>query len=182
MWILPNENRKHLKAPAGRIFRKTSQESPEMQVAQFIRKQGFETIIVVGDVATKTLVMAGIEPSVAVVDGKTKRGKYDPITIPSANEVSVINPAGEIHDTPINEISKAIRNWLNNKQNTIIIVTGEEDLLTIPAVISSPIGAAVIYGQPNVGLVLIEITEDIQQKFQEILTKNFKRKADNKNG
>ncbi|MHA2499708.1 MAG: DUF359 domain-containing protein [Candidatus Hodarchaeales archaeon] len=62
------------------------------------------------------------------------------------------------------------------------MVSGEEDLLTIPAVISSPIGAVVIYGQPNVGLVLIEITEDIQQKFQEILTKNFKRKADNKNG
>jgi uncharacterized protein (UPF0218 family) len=175
MWILPNVNRQQLKTPAGQVFSKESNESPQKQVARYVQQHGYETILVVGDVATKTLVMAGLEPSVAIVDGKTKRGIFEEVTIPLATEVTVKNPAGEIHDAAVDKINEAIKKWLKSKQTTIIRVTGEEDLLTIPSVIAAPIGAVVVYGQPNVGLVLVEITETTQQKFQEILIKKFNR-------
>jgi uncharacterized protein (UPF0218 family) len=182
MWILPQENRKKAKTPVGIVFAKKGNEEPQTQVIRFIRQHGYDTVLIVGDVATKTLVMEGLEPSIAIIDGKTKRGPYEQIKVPLTAEVTVINPAGEIRDSAIDKINKAIKSWLEDKQSTIIKVIGEEDLLTIPAVLAAPNRAVIIYGQPNVGLVLIEVNENTQQKFQDILRKSFKRIDDKKNG
>ena len=40
-----------------------------------------------------------------------------------------------------------------------ITVNGEEDLLVLPVCIHAPDNAIVMYGQPNEGLVLVEITD-----------------------
>ena len=82
MWILPQENRKELKTPAGIVFAKKGNEEPQTQVIRFIRQHGYDTVLIVGDVATKTLVMEGLEPSIVIIDGKTKRGPYKQIKIP----------------------------------------------------------------------------------------------------
>ena len=175
MWILPIENRKLCKVPGGQVFRKTKQVNPETLVAQFVLQHKLGMILTVGDVTTITLIRVGLEPSVAIVDGKTRRGIHEQVVMPLAVEETVENPSGEIQDASITKINEAIKRWLSEKKRTIIRVIGEEDLLTIPAVIAAPINAAVIYGQPDVGQVLIEVSETTQQKFQEILTNNFKR-------
>jgi hypothetical protein len=50
-----------------------------------------------------------------------------------------------------------------------IIVDGEEDLLVIPACILAPENSVVMYGQPNEGLVIVQITPKIRAKVQKIL-------------
>ena len=41
----------------------------------------------------------------------------------------------------------------------MVLIDGEEDLLTIPAVIEAPLGAVVFYGQPFEGVVAVKVDE-----------------------
>ena len=50
-----------------------------------------------------------------------------------------------------------------------IMVNGEEDLLVIPVCIYAPDNAVVMYGQPNEGLVIVQVTPDIRNKTQKLL-------------
>jgi uncharacterized protein (UPF0218 family) len=50
-----------------------------------------------------------------------------------------------------------------------ILVHGEEDLAVIPAVVEAPLGAAVVYGQPNEGMVIITITRERKEKAKRLM-------------
>ena len=65
---------------------------------------------------------------------------------------------------------KAINNWVEKDQTTLILVDGEEDLAPLFLHIIAPIKSAIIYGQPNKGVVL-RITElDSKIRCQKILS------------
>ena len=53
-----------------------------------------------------------------------------------------------------------------------ILVDGEEDLATIPAILLSPLGTTVYYGQPNKGLVEVKIDLEIKDYLCKILKLN----------
>lgn len=50
-----------------------------------------------------------------------------------------------------------------------ITVMGEEDLLVLPVCIYAPDNSIVLYGQPNEGLVLVEVSTEIRNKVQTLL-------------
>ncbi|MCG3779568.1 MAG: hypothetical protein JW390_20152 [Nitrosopumilus sp.] len=50
-----------------------------------------------------------------------------------------------------------------------LIVNGEEDLLVLPVCIHAPENSVVLYGQPNKGLVLVQINTEIRNKAQSLL-------------
>jgi len=50
-----------------------------------------------------------------------------------------------------------------------IIVEGEEDLATLPAILYSPPGSAVVYGQPNEGSVLVDVTAEKKLHIEELM-------------
>ena len=54
-----------------------------------------------------------------------------------------------------------------------IIIKGEEDLLALPLFMYSPNGWTVFYGQPNEGLVVVEIDSNIRKKAKLIFNKVF---------
>ena len=65
---------------------------------------------------------------------------------------------------------KAINNWVEKSQTTLILVDGEEDLAPLFLHIVAPIKSAIIYGQPDKGVVL-RITElDSKIRCQKILS------------
>ena len=43
---------------------------------------------------------------------------------------------------------------------------GEEDLMVFPVCLFAPPNSVVMYGQPNEGLVIAEITNDLRNKVQ----------------
>jgi uncharacterized protein (UPF0218 family) len=49
------------------------------------------------------------------------------------------------------------------------VVDGEEDLLTLPAILYAPDGAFVVYGQPYVGVVVAEATKTMKEQVKEFL-------------
>ena len=50
-----------------------------------------------------------------------------------------------------------------------LTVNGEEDLLVLPVCIHAPENSVILYGQPNKGLVLVQITTEIRNKAQALL-------------
>ena len=63
-------------------------------------------------------------------------------------------------------MKKAIK---EKRQKLVIRVIGEEDLATIPAILLSPLGYSIYYGQPALGTIKVTVDEKIKQDICGIL-------------
>lgn len=54
-----------------------------------------------------------------------------------------------------------------------IVIDGEEDMVALPFLIFAPVGWVVCYGQPNEGLVIVQITEESKKRAESIFNKVF---------
>ncbi len=79
--------------------------------------------------------------------------------------VHVKNPPGTITEEAIT----AIREALESDKHVHVIVDGEEDLLTLIAVLYAPERSLVVYGQPNEGIVIVKVTPEKKADAAEIL-------------
>jgi hypothetical protein len=52
-----------------------------------------------------------------------------------------------------------LRELLTSGKKYLVVVEGEEDLLVIPLVLYLKEGTYVVYGQPNAGVVALEVNE-----------------------
>jgi pantetheine-phosphate adenylyltransferase len=71
------------------------------------------------------------------------------------------NPPGTISFELFEAIEKALK--LRNKEN-VILIDGEDDLAVLPAILLSPLGVNIFYGQPNQGLVRIIVNEENKER------------------
>jgi uncharacterized protein (UPF0218 family) len=110
-------------------------------------------LVAVGDVVTYHLLSADRRPDVAVVDGKTERETVETAVWEAIEgfdrRVEVTNPAA----TLTAELLTTLRAAIARDGTTVVVVDGEEDLATLPAVVLAPDGASVVYGQPGEGMV-----------------------------
>lgn len=155
---LPETLREQLKTPLGILLKNTSKEN----ILNHLAENSF--IITVGDATTEKMLKLNLVPSISIVDGFEKREKRSP---PSGNATTLFcdNPAGEITTQSIDTIKDALK----TKPPVQIMVNGEEDLLVIPVCVYAPQNAIILYGQPNEGLVIVKITQEIRNKTQELL-------------
>lgn len=122
-------------------------------------------IITVGDRTTEKMIDFGLIPSLQIIDGQEKREKREPPKLEHATELTVDNPAAEITSESIEMIKKAF-----TLQSPVrLFVNGEEDLLVLPVCIHAPENGVILYGQPNQGLVIVQITQEIRNKVQTLL-------------
>jgi len=159
---LPQELREKLKIPLGVLIpdNQTSKEN----ILNHIPKNSF--LITVGDATTEKMHSYGIIPSLQIVDAQEKRVKRDPAKAGKVStNLTCKNPAGEITEQSI----EIIKQGLESKPPVRILIDGEEDLLVIPVCIFAPENAIIMYGQPNEGLVVVTITEEIKKKTKSIL-------------
>ena len=63
----------------------------------------------------------------------------------------------------------AMKKAFAGEKPAMVLIDGEEDLLTIPAVIEAPLGAVVFYGQPLEGVVAVEVDERSKANARQIL-------------
>jgi len=159
--------REKLKKPYGRLYRGKGSDC----LTQVIRSLGKPTkVIAIGDMTTYYLLKAGIVPDMCLVDHITMRLPVDhEIRKGTAHEsfkdVRVNNPPGVI----TKELMDAIRDNMDSRVPVRIFVTGEEDLAVIPACLYAPDSAAVIYGQPNEGVVVVRVNEQKRKETKAIL-------------
>ncbi len=152
--ILKEETRKKLQKIYGKLISEDELKNIEGE------------IFAVGDVVTHTLLNCGINPKIAIVDYKTKRGEkiYEDVKKFGKKIIKVKNPHSQI--TP--ELWRAVREAM--QYNSVKIeVDGEEDLAVIPVVFFANLGANVIYGMPNTGLVWLKVSDEDKRKVMKII-------------
>lgn len=156
---LPADLRAELKAPLGPIYTDTEELLADVG----------RPVIAVGDIVTHHLLTADHRPDVAIVDGKTKRERVERQMRDAIEgfdrHVTVENPPATLTE----ELLEALESAVGDGGTTAIVVEGEEDLAALPAVLVAPEGAVVVYGQPDEGMVLGVVDEDIQVRVRDLL-------------
>ena len=152
------------KEPFGTLIRGTYSETAS-KLKHSIEKEKPQITVTVGDAVTQNLHSYGITPQLSITDNKSMRKKIQPQTYPDKTLIKIRNPQGTITQEAITAIQTA----LQTNQPTHILVDGEEDLLTLIAVLYAPENALIVYGQPNEGLVTVKVTAQKRAEAQAIL-------------
>ncbi|SFM62485.1 GTP-dependent dephospho-CoA kinase family protein [Methanolobus profundi] len=165
---LPDTLRPRFREIFGRLYRGKGDDT----IVKLSRDLGSPTkLISVGDVTTFHLLNLGIIPDILVVDDRTKRGPAsDRVVVGTKHkgftEISIDNPAGVITEDLIDAVGSALK----TDEHVRIFVRGEEDLAAVPAILMAPEGSAVLYGQPDEGVVLVKITLDKKEQMKDLLS------------
>ncbi len=155
-YYLPEKLRPELKKIWGiPVFGKKHEVFQECQ--KLIKEKGFKKVITVGDYCSLAL-----DSDVKIFDGKIER-KQIANSLPFSLECS--NPAGII----AKEVWPIIKQAIKEEKN--LFIKGEEDLLVIPVVLLAEEGTAVIYGLPEKGICMIEVSPEIKKELKELLEK-----------
>ncbi len=148
---LPEDLRKKLKAPIGELI-PGPPKSSIMRLKRIVRTMRPSKIVCVGDFVSKLLVDSSIPVDVIIIDNRTLRQQTERPRVKGENIFRVSNPAGTIEMAAWAALSEALR-----KRDSMLIVKGEEDLLTLAAIALAPQDALVVYGQPCEGMVAVRV-------------------------
>ncbi len=147
------ENLSAFKNPFGELIKGSPTETMT-KLAQIVKKQKPPRIISIGDTVSHNLHKHGMIPRLAITDNLAMRKKVEPQSFEGKRLIRVKNPQGKITQQAID----AIREAMQAGEHVHILVDGEEDLLTLIAVLYAPENALVVYGQPNEGVVAVKVT------------------------
>jgi len=162
VYTITPELRVKFKEPFGILVKGSFDQT--MAKMREIKTQDSPKIISVGDIVTKNLQTYNIPPDLAITDNQCMRKKVQSTTYTS-KAIKVKNPQGTI----TKEAIEAIKDALKSSEHNHIVVDGEEDLLTLIAVLYAPENSVVVYGQPYEGIVLVKVSPEKKTKASEFL-------------
>ena len=136
---------------------------------EFLNESQF--IATIGDICTIKIIKEIRVPNLMIVDYKTQRNisltEEQKKILESTNckTVEVRNQAGTISKELYDQIEIAITKGGKTK----IKVNGEEDLATLPVIKHCQIGAKVIYGMPDKGMVVVDVNQQAKERTNKLL-------------
>jgi len=163
--ILPEEMREELRKPLGKVI----------ESLKFIKSGKIPMIISVGDIVTQKLLEIGIDPDVKIIDFRTRRKQFSvsnfqfSMNFQFSKLQKYPNKAGTINIETTNKLKEVINNAAVKKQKYWLVIDGEEDLLTLPAILLAPLSSLVLYGQWDRGAVMVEVTEEMKNQVKKLL-------------
>jgi len=170
--LMPESLREELTKPLGNVL-----VGADIKASFDAHKD--RVIVTVGDRTAQTALEAGITPHLMIVDNKVNREDFfelQPVfTARNFAKVQVQSGPGFISHAAIDAVRHALAE--PDRMPLVVEVQGEEDLLTIPAVIEAPLGAVVYYGQPLSisspvhGVVEVLVTQESQQAAKALLSR-----------
>ena len=163
-YSLTPELRKKLKKPVGTLIRGSFAQTMKI-LKNMTEKEKSAFIISVGDTVSKNLAENRMFPQLSIVDNRVMRRNVQPVPLTAEKTIHVKNPPGTITEEALEAIQEAIKSNCRVK----IVADGEEDLLTLIAVLYSPENAFVIYGQPYEGVVVVKVTPEKKAEVAGIL-------------
>lgn len=159
--LLTDSQRLSLKEPLGDLVTGNESEcNRAIKTLQDTEKPS--RLILVGDTVSRNAVLYGIRPDVMIIDHLEKRIEVAEFAYERPRIFRTRNDAGTIDLLAWSVVAEAV-----DKGESIVIVDGEEDLLTLAAVAVAPLGSAVVYGQPGEGVVIVRVSA---QKKNEIMS------------
>ncbi len=156
--------RRKLKSPLGLLIQGSFEETMK-RLKELIDKQKPSRLISVGDVVSNNMTKYGMQPEVLIVDNKVMRKKIKPIRLKADQTLHLKNLPGTLSKESWTIVKRA----LENKGVTRVLVDGEEDLLTLVAVLYAPENSIVVYGQPQKGIVAVKVTKQKKECVRQII-------------
>lgn len=158
--ILPEKLRNKLQSPWGRIVKDIPEGIDDNKT------------VVVGDACALFFNKKSRKQFLSIIDFLIKREErfknLSELGFDNINPIRIKNPSGIITA----ELFVAIKEvFVNNRQENIILIDGEDDLAVLPIILIAPLGFNIFYGQPNVGMVYVKITEELKEKAYNLISK-----------
>ncbi|HVP26619.1 MAG TPA: DUF359 domain-containing protein [Candidatus Bathyarchaeia archaeon] len=164
-YSLTPELRQKLKEPIGMLIRGSFTETMK-RFKKMVDEEKPLFVISVGDTVSKNLARSHVFPRLAIVDNKCmRRTVQEPTQLITEKIIHAKNPQATI----TTEAIEAIQEALKSDTHTTIVVDGEEDLLTLVAVLYAPNGSFVLYGQPYEGIVVVKVRSEKKAEIAELL-------------
>lgn len=149
-----------LKEPLGELVSGTFSECNET-LRKVRETEKPRRLILVGDTISRNAIQSGIKPDVIIIDHKEMREEAVDFTYDRARVFRTINEPATISLLAWQAVAEAIE-----KGDSVVLVEGEEDLLTLVAILVAPVGSIVAYGQPGKGIVLVRISPEKKDEIQ----------------
>jgi len=156
--------RKQLKSPLGLLIEGTPEKTMK-KLGELVEREKPSKIISVGDIVSENMTKHGIFPQVMIIDNRVMREPIAPILLQANQTLHLKNPPGTLTDQAWSIIQEALR----QVQQTKVVVDGEEDLLTLVAVLCAPENSLVVYGQPNEGIVVMRVMEQTKEMIRRMV-------------
>ncbi len=156
---LPEEMRDELSGSLG----------PVLDLDQTLMETQGKIITTIGDQVTRDMLDSGIIPKVSAIDGKTRREHRFPEISEEAfdKNAEMENPDGTIKKA----IWRILQIAYASTDSWLIRVSGEEDMLSIPAILTAPVGSFVLYGIPDKGISVNPVTVENKDRCMKVLQK-----------
>jgi len=156
--------RKKLKKPFGELIKNE----------QDIERLKYSYLATVGDVSTRTFNKLGFKQDISVIDFHVARKKvFSKIEelgfLGKQKIIKVKNPAGYLTSDLFKGVLRLFA-YSKDKQKALL-VEGEEDLCVLPLTLRSPLNSVIFYGQPNEGMVKVNVSEETKKKAYQIVSK-----------
>ncbi|MBA3724267.1 MAG: pantetheine-phosphate adenylyltransferase [Candidatus Levybacteria bacterium] len=167
-YVLQQATRNSLREPFGIVHE---------DIPSVIETHPNAMILAVGDVVALSLYKLQHQAALSIVDLKTRRnslGESDSAVLKSIPSLThAANKAGEIEQNAVMQMQLSLTAYQTTGQKQIIVIEGEEDLLTIPAILLAPLQSVVVYGQFGKGAIAVVVTEE-KKKEVATLFRQFK--------
>jgi uncharacterized protein (UPF0218 family) len=166
--LLTESQRERLKEPLGQLVAGTSSEcNQKLKDMQAAEKPSL--LILVGDTISRNAIQSGIKPSVIIIDNKEMRGDAAEFSHGKLRAFRTVNEPSTINFLAWQAVAEAIESG-----DSVVLVDGEEDLLTLVAILVAPSGSVVAYGQPEIGIVLVRISDAKKNEIQALVDQMIK--------
>ncbi len=170
---LPKHLRRKLRNPLGLVFKGTDDTLKET-IRKVRSNKNFRNsvmTIAVGDIISRSLTESGSRPTLNIIDYRSRRINLNRGQTLKGLSSSCENPAGTITRKSVEAIKKCRNAFLETKKPQTLIVQGEEDLLALPAILLAPLGSVVLYGQQDLGVVCVYVTEKKKKQIAALVKK-----------
>ena len=157
---LPERHRHLFREPVGDLI--PEGETGQGRMAEVVA--GAPAVVTVGDRTTEKMLGYGILPDIQIVDGVERRARR---AAPggAVETITCSNPPAHITAEAVSAVASAYEAGRPMR----ILVSGEEDLLLVPALARAPAGAILMYGQPGEGLVVVRADERSREKARRLM-------------
>lgn len=133
-------------------------------------------VTVVGDTSLETFITAKWPYHLGVFDRRRRRQDWSsPIIDSLPVSAQAPNPAGQLSPELGQTLLKLLAPWHAGEwrvtdQPLHLFIEGEEDLATVALALILPLGSYVCYGQPDLALMTVPVTEALKDHFTTLLS------------
>ncbi len=183
--VLPQEMRSELKRPLGQVF-KGGEDELEKTARLLLSNIKIEQnlVIAVGDIVSLALERIGFKPPIKIIDLRSRRKKFTPAQsrifysggspstgsqVEKIRHFRLTNNPGTINSGIGGIFQSTLKKYFATKEQQVIVVNGEEDLVTLPAILLAPLESVVVYGQMDLGVIAVLITEQKKKEIEAIV-------------